>query len=186
MQIENHWLLEARPCPSPFFNERPAGEMSLLVVHNIALPPLTYGGQAIEQLFTGCLPTDAHPYFAQLKGLEVSAHLLIRRTGELVQFVAFDKRAWHAGVSSFAGREQCNDFSIGIELEGSDNQPYTQQQYQQLAGVTHLLMCHYPLISQERICGHNAIAPKRKTDPGSAFDWQAYQQGLDALIRGSK
>ncbi|NLW04576.1 MAG: 1,6-anhydro-N-acetylmuramyl-L-alanine amidase AmpD, partial [Pseudomonadaceae bacterium] len=134
MQIENHWLLEARPCPSPFFNERPAGEMSLLVVHNIALPPLTYGGQAIEQLFTGCLPTDAHPYFAQLKGLEVSAHLLIRRTGELVQFVAFDKRAWHAGVSSFAGREQCNDFSIGIELEGSDNQPYTQQQYQQLAG----------------------------------------------------
>lgn len=186
MQIENHWLLEARPCPSPFFNERPAGEMSLLVVHNIALPPLTYGGQAIEQLFTGCLPTDAHPYFAQLKGLEVSAHLLIRRTGELVQFVAFDKRAWHAGVSSFAGRKQCNDFSIGIELEGSDNQPYTQQQYQQLAGVTYLLMRHYPLISQERICGHNAIAPKRKTDPGEAFNWQAYQQDLNALIRGGE
>lgn len=182
MQIENHWLLEARPCPSPFFNERPAGEMSLLVVHNIALPPLTYGGQAIEQLFTGCLPTDAHPYFAQLKGLEVSAHLLIRRTGELVQFVAFDKRAWHAGVSSFAGRKQCNDFSIGIELEGSDNQPYTLQQYKQLAGVTHALIKHYPLLSQTRICGHNDIAPDRKTDPGEAFDWQVYRHDLAAYF----
>lgn len=182
MQIENHWLTSARQCPSHFFNERPADEVSLLVIHNIALPPLIYGGKAIEQLFTGCLPTDAHPYFAQLKGLEVSAHLLIRRTGELVQFVAFDKRAWHAGASSFAGRKQCNDFSIGIELEGSDNQPYTLQQYKQLAGVTHALIKHYPLLSQTRICGHNDIAPDRKTDPGEAFDWQVYRHDLAAYF----
>lgn len=185
MQIENHWLKEARSCLSPFFNERPLGEISLLVIHNIALPPLTYGGPGIEQLFTGYLPAEAHPYFATLKGVEVSAHLLIRRTGELVQFVPFDKRAWHAGVSNYLGREQCNDFSIGIELEGSDNQPYTLRQYQQLALVTGALISHYPLLSKQRICGHDAIAPGRKTDPGLAFDWQAYQQDLDDLIRRS-
>ena len=183
MQIENHWLLEARPCPSPFFNERPAGEMSLLVVHNIALPPLTYGGPGIEQLFTGCLPLEAHPYFATLNGVQVSAHLLIRRTGELVQFVAFDKRAWHAGVSNFEGREQCNDFALGIELEGSDNQPYTQVQYKQLVLVTKVLMHHYPLLNKNRICGHDKIAPGRKTDPGLAFDWLAYKQDLEGLLR---
>lgn len=184
MQIDNHWLKEARSCPSPFFNERPSSEISLLVIHNIALPPLTYGGLGIEQLFTGCLPADAHPYFAHLEGVEVSAHLLIRRTGELVQFVAFDQRAWHAGVSSFNGRGQCNDFSIGIELEGSDNQPYTGLQYQQLSKVSQALIQEYPLLNKERICGHDAIAPGRKTDPGSAFNWLAYQQDLDALIRG--
>jgi len=182
MQIENHWLTEARPCPSPFFNERPKGEVSLLVVHNIALPPLTYGGKGIEQLFTGCLPLDAHPYFKTLEAVEVSAHLLIRRTGELVQFVAFDKRAWHAGVSSFGGRTQCNDFSIGIELEGSDNQPYTQLQYKQLALVTRVLIDHYDLLNEDRICGHDAIAPGRKTDPGSSFNWLDYKQSLQALL----
>lgn len=181
MQIENHWLKAARQCPSPFFNERPSSEISLLVIHNIALPPLTYGGKGIEQLFTGCLPAAAHPYFEPLQGVEVSAHLLIRRTGELVQFVAFDKRAWHAGVSSFEGREQCNDFALGIELEGSDNQPYTQVQYQQLVAVTVALLAEYPLLSKQRICGHDAIAPNRKTDPGKAFDWQAYQQHLNAF-----
>lgn len=180
MQIENHWLKEARSCPSPFFNERPAGEISLLVIHNIALPPLTYGGPAIEQLFTGYLPLDAHPYFATLEGVEVSAHLLIRRTGELIQFVAFDKRAWHAGVSSFEGRDECNDFALGIELEGSDSQPYTKIQYQQLAQVTKALMQTYPLLTRQRICGHDAIAPERKTDPGEAFDWLGYQQDLKA------
>lgn len=183
MQIENHWLKEARSCPSPFFNERPTGEISLLVIHNIALPPLTYGGNAIEQLFTGCLPLDAHPYFATLEGVEVSAHLLIRRTGELIQFVAFDKRAWHAGASSFEGRDECNDFALGIELEGSDNQPYTQIQYQQLTQVTKALMQAYPLLTSQRICGHDAIAPERKTDPGKAFDWLGYQQDLASLIR---
>ncbi len=180
MQIENHWLKEARLCPSPFFNERPEGEISLLVIHNIALPPLTYGGSAIEQLFTGCLPLDAHPYFATLEGVEVSAHLLIRRTGELIQFVAFDKRAWHAGASSFEGRDECNDFALGIELEGSDSQPYTKIQYQQLAQVTKALMQTYPLLTRQRICGHDAIAPERKTDPGEAFDWLGYQQDLKA------
>jgi len=182
MQIKNHWLTEARPCPSPFFNERPANEVSLLVIHNIALPPLTYGGKAIEALFTGCLSPDGHPYFKTLVGVEVSAHLLIRRTGELVQFVAFDKRAWHAGVSSFGGREQCNDFSVGIELEGSDNQPYTQVQYKQLVLVTKALIDHYPLLNKERICGHDAIAPGRKTDPGPTFDWLSYKQELEGLL----
>lgn len=178
MQIKNHWLTQVRPCPSPFFNERPCGEISLLVIHNIALPPLTYGGLGIEQLFTGCLPADAHPYFAPLKGVKVSAHLLIRRTGELVQFVAFDKRAWHAGASSFKGRTECNDFSIGIELEGSDNQPYTQLQYKQLTLVTRALIDHYDLLNKDRICGHDAIAPGRKTDPGSSFNWLGYKQSL--------
>ncbi|GLR63422.1 1,6-anhydro-N-acetylmuramyl-L-alanine amidase AmpD [Marinospirillum insulare] len=178
MQIKNHWLVEARACPSPFFNERPNNELSLLVIHNIALPPLTYGGRAIEQLFTGSLPLDEHPYFEGLEGIKVSAHLLIRRTGELVQFVAFDKRAWHAGVSNYAGRVECNDFSVGIELEGSDNQPYTEKQYQQLTLVTKALIDHYPLLTKDRICGHDAIAPGRKTDPGSAFNWLSYQQSL--------
>lgn len=182
MQINNHWLTEARFSPSLFFNERPAGEVSLLVIHNIALPPLTYGGEGIEQLFTGCLPHDAHSYFEHLQGVEVSAHLLIRRTGELVQFVAFDKRAWHAGISSFEGREQCNDFAIGVELEGSDNQPYTQYQYQQLALVTSVLIAHYPLLNKKRICGHDTIAPGRKTDPGAAFNWLRYEQGLEKLL----
>lgn len=182
MQIENHWLTQARACPSPFFNERPSDEVSLLVIHNIALPPLTYGGNAIEQLFTGCLPLNNHPYFKTLEGVEVSAHLLIQRTGELVQFVAFDKRAWHAGVSNFAGRAQCNDFSIGIELEGSDNQPYTQLQYKQLVLVTKALIDHYPLLNKDRICGHDAIAPGRKTDPGRAFNWSGYKQSLHALL----
>lgn len=181
MQIDKHWLVAARRCPSPFFNQRPHSEISLLVIHNIALPPLTYGGSYIEDLFTGQLNCQVHPYFTQLENLEVSAHLLIRRTGELVQFVAFNQRAWHAGVSCFQGRTNCNDFSLGIELEGSDDQVYTAQQYQQLTQVSHSLMQAYPLITSERICGHSDLAPERKTDPGAAFDWHLFHQQLAQL-----
>lgn len=179
MQINNHWLTEARRCPSPFFNQRPDNEISLLVVHNIALPPKVYGGCWIEALFTGELPPDQHPYFAEVAHLQVSAHLLIRRTGELVQFVGFDQRAWHAGQSNFQGRENCNDFAVGIELEGSDDQPYTVRQYSQLIAVSQLLMQTYPGITPDRICGHDQLAPDRKTDPGQAFDWLAYLGALD-------
>lgn len=189
MQLTNHLLSNKskkssqsiRFCPSPFFNERPqgkAGQISLLVIHNIALPPLTYGGNNIENLFSGRLNCQAHPYFAQLEGLEVSAHLLIKRTGEVIQFVPFNLRAWHAGISSFQGRSNCNDFSIGIELEGSDNQPFAANQYQQLIRVSQLLMANYPLISLGRICGHQDIAFGRKTDPGSYFNWQKFRCGL--------
>lgn len=178
MRIQQHWLAEARCVASPFFNARPQQEISLLVIHNIALPPMTYGGRWIEALFTGQLDGSQHPYFASLTGLEVSAHLLIRRTGELVQFVGFDQRAWHAGQSCYAGRENCNDFSIGIELEGTDHQPYTPFQYQQLIAVTQTLMQTYPEITDQRIVGHQQIAPERKTDPGPAFDWCFFLQAV--------
>jgi len=178
MNIVDHWLQEARACPSPFFNERPNQEISLLVIHSIALPPKTYGGGWIEKLFTGDLPPDQHPYFAAIANLQVSCHLLIQRTGDLVQFVGFDQRAWHAGQSCFEGRENCNDFALGIEMEGSDDQPYTQIQYQQLCAVTRSLLATYPQISKERICSHAQIAPERKTDPGPAFDWQHYLREL--------
>lgn len=175
MKIVDHWLQEAEFCASTHFNSRPdPQDISLLVVHNIALPPRTYGGGWVEKFFQGELPAEVHPYFASLQGVRVSAHLLIERTGRLVQFVGFDQRAWHAGQSCYQGRENCNDFSIGIEMEGSDDQPYTQVQYQQLVQVTRQLMKTYPGITRERICGHAQVAPGRKTDPGPAFDWQSY------------
>lgn len=178
MKLVDHWLEDARRCPSPFYNARPHQEISLLVIHSIALPPLTFGGDNIEKLFKGQLESERHPYFEQLADLKVSAHLLIRRTGELVQFVAFDQRAWHAGRSSFAGRSNCNDFAIGIEMEGSDHQPYTEPQYAVLQQVTQVLKHAYPAITTERICSHAAIAPDRKTDPGPAFDWDRYLKGV--------
>lgn len=168
----------ARRCPSPNFNQRPDTPISLVVVHNISLPPRQFGGAYIEQLFTNCLNPHEHAYFAQIAHLQVSAHLLIRRTGELVQFVPFTARAWHAGQSSYQGRANCNDFSIGIELEGADDIPYEQVQYQQLARVIACLKQHYPAIA-EHITGHSDIAPERKTDPGSAFDWSMLSRLLD-------
>lgn len=157
---------------SPNQNERPDPcEISLLVIHGISLPPNQFGGTYIDELFTNKLDCSAHPYFEQLKSLRVSAHLLIRREGELVQFVSFDKRAWHAGLSIFQLRENCNDFSVGIELEGADDTAYTEKQYQQLAAVARCLMIAYPGITKDRIVGHSDIAPGRKTDPGSAFNW---------------
>ena len=169
MKLEDGWITSARKVPSPHFNQRPENEIpSLLIIHNISLPPGEFGGPWIDQLFTGTLPPDAHPYFADC---------LIRRDGELVQYVSFDQRAWHAGVSQFAGRENCNDFSMGIELEGTDTLPYTDAQYKTLKKVSALLLKHYPL-TLERITGHSDIAPQRKTDPGPAFDWIRYKESI--------
>lgn len=177
--IENGWLLGARRVESPNCDERPTGaEISLLVVHGISLPPRQYGGDYIEQLFCNCLNPDEHPYFAEIAALRVSAHVLIRRDGEVVQFVPFSRRAWHAGVSCFEGRDRCNDFSIGIELEGCDDEAYQPEQYSQLAGVANSVMKAYPGITPARIAGHSDIAPGRKTDPGSAFDWSCFRQQL--------
>ncbi|NEH18380.1 1,6-anhydro-N-acetylmuramyl-L-alanine amidase AmpD [Pantoea agglomerans] len=178
MKIKQGWLTCVRHVPSPHCNERPDNEApSLLVIHNISLPPGEFGGPWIDKLFTGTLPPDAHPYFADIAALKVAAHCLIRRDGEIVQYVPFDKRAWHAGISQFEGRENCNDFSIGIELEGIDSEPYSEAQYRALQQVTQLLLQHYPL-TPARITGHSDIAPVRKTDPGPAFDWDYYKQLL--------
>lgn len=178
MQLAEGKLSDVRYVASPHFNQRPAGEQpSLLVIHNISLPPGEFGGPWIDALFTGTLDPQAHPYFAGIAALRVSAHCLIRRDGEIVQYVPFGQRAWHAGVSCWQGREGCNDFSIGIELEGTDTLPYTDVQYQQLVAITRLLMQHYPL-QAANITGHSNIAPVRKTDPGPSFDWARYHQAL--------
>jgi AmpD protein len=166
------WLQGARRVRSPNHDARPDGTaIDLLVVHGISLPPGEFGGPAIERLFTNRLDPQAHPYFMGIAGLKVSAHLLIRRDGEVVQFVPFGARAWHAGASEFRGRSRCNDFSIGVELEGTDEVPYTARQYARLATVARVLMRAYPAITRARLVGHSDIAPGRKTDPGLAFDW---------------
>ncbi len=178
MRLLNGWLVGVKHVPSPHFDCRPEDENpSLLVVHNISLPPGEFGGPWIDALFTGQLDSDAHPYFAGIAHLRVSAHCLIRRDGQIVQYVPFDKRAWHAGVSVYQGRERCNDFSIGIELEGTDTLPYTDEQYQQLTSLTRLLIQQYPSVA-ENMTGHCDIAPGRKTDPGSSFDWARFRQLL--------
>ena len=167
--IANGWLLSARKVFSPNHNARPQPDaISLLVIHNISLPPGRFGNNYVEQFFCNCLDGDIDPYFKKIKDMKVSAHLLIARTGELVQFVAFDQRAWHAGESSYQGRGNCNDFSIGIELEGCDHLPYTDRQYHQLSGVARVLMRAYPAITRHTGVGHSDIAPGRKTDPGPA------------------
>ena len=149
-----------------------------LIVHGISLPPGEFGGPEIEQLFTNSLDWDAHPYFAGIRGIEVSAHLLIRRDGELIQFVPFDRRAWHAGESHFRGRRCCNDFSVGIELEGADETPYTDSQYTVLIAVSNALIAAYPALSARELAAHSDISPGRKTDPGPAFDWLRLYDGL--------
>jgi AmpD protein len=172
MYIQNHWLTDIIHIPSPNFNQRPdEKDISLIVIHCISLPPQQFGGDYIEQLFCNRLNPDEHPYFKAIYQLQVSAHLLIRRDGEIVQYVAFNQRAWHAGVSNYQGRGLCNDFSIGIELEGTETIPYTTEQYQQLAKVIQLLLQHYPTLSKTQITGHSDIAPQRKTDPGDSFQW---------------
>lgn len=165
-------LSGVRQVLSTHFDERPAGAgIELIVVHGISLPPGEFGGAWIDRLFTGCLPADAHPYFREIAGLRVSSHALIRRTGEIVQYVPFPRRAWHAGASQFQGRSNCNDFSVGIELEGTDDRPYTDAQYESLAALIDALLAAYPSLSRDRIAGHSDIAPGRKSDPGPAFDW---------------
>lgn len=165
---------------SPHSDERPIGtKIDMIVIHGISLPPGEFGGSCIEDFFCGQLDSSAHPYFTTIAGLKVSAHLLIKRTGEVIQFVPFTKRAWHAGESSFQGQARCNDFSIGIELEGTDDLPYESAQYQALNQVIQSLVHAYPAITQDRIVGHSDIAPGRKTDPGQTFDW-AYLKGISA------
>ncbi len=179
IDTETGLIEPARQCPSPNCDARPAGAApELLVVHGISLPPGEFGGPGIEQLFTNQLDWDAHPYFQEIRGMEVSAHLLIRRDGELVQFVPFTQRAWHAGESTFRGRLRCNDFSIGVELEGEDETPYSDAQYEVLAGVTQAISSAYPQITGREVAAHSDIAPGRKTDPGPAFDWLRLYDGL--------
>ena len=161
---------------SPHFDERPEGEkVTLVVIHNISLPPGEFGGPHIDELFMGTLHPGAHPYFAGLAGVRVSAHYLIRRDGSLIQYVEPDKRAWHAGASSWKGRERCNDFSIGIELEGADDVPFSEHQYETLARLTRALFEKYGELD---IAGHSDIAPERKTDPGPFFDWDRFRASI--------
>ena len=165
-------LAGVRQVLAPHCDERPAGMAAeLIVVHGISLPPGSFGGPWIERLFAAVLPAAAHPYFAEVVALRVSAHLLVRRDGRVVQFVPFTQRAWHAGASSWQQRSNCNDFSIGIELEGTDDTPYEPAQYQVLAQLIAALCAAYPALSPQRVVGHSDIAPGRKSDPGAAFDW---------------
>ena len=177
------WLKDVRRIPSPNFDDRPEGiDICLLVIHAISLPPGEFGTPCIEQLFCNSLDPDAHPYFEQLEGLKVSAHLLIDRKGEIIQFVPFHKRAWHAGRSEFNGRVNCNDFSIGIELEGADDVQYESVQYEVLAQVITELQQVWPQLGDANIRGHCHISPERKTDPGPAFDWDR----LHSLLNGDE
>lgn len=167
---------------SPNCDERPAGtNIDLLVIHGMSLPPGEFGGPWISDLFNNRLNGAAHPYFETIHQLHLSSHLLIRRDGSVLQFVPFQLRAWHAGASCYQGRTCCNDFSIGIELEGTDEIPYESMQYQRLAEITLLLIRNYPMLSKQHIVGHSDIAPGRKTDPGPAFDWDRYRLLLGRL-----
>ena len=182
MRILDHRLEGARFIPSPNHDERQTpDDLSLIVIHCISLPPGQFGTEGVTQLFTNALNPDEHPYYAGIAHLRVSAHLLIRRTGELVQYVPFNRRAWHAGVSCYAGREVCNDFSIGIELEGTDDTPYEDIQYERLNAVIEALLAAYPTLSREHITGHEHIAPGRKTDPGVFFEWSRLTGGSDPI-----
>ncbi len=170
------WWSAASAVPSPNFGPRPAGAaVSLVVVHSISLPPGAYGGDAIEKFFTNRLDFDAHPYFDALRGMEVSAHFVIRRNGELLQFVSCDERAWHAGRSSWRGRENCNDVSVGIELEGLEGSTFEAAQYVRLARVVRALSRRYAI---DDVVGHEHVAPGRKQDPGPGFDWLRLARAL--------
>ena len=170
---------------SPHWDARPSGQApELIVVHGISLPPGRYGGPWIDRRFCGNLPPEADPYFAQVAGLRVSAHALVRRDGRIVQYVPFHRRAWHAGASSWRGRNACNDFSVGIELEGTDTEPYEDAQYAALARLVHGLREAYPGLAPDHLAGHDEIAPGRKTDPGVSFDWPRLRRLLAAGHHG--
>ncbi len=175
----SHLIAGVRYVPSPNFDERPPDvPLSLIVIHNISLPPKEFGGPYIEQLFTNQLDSNEHPYFDEIKDQKVSAHVLIRRNGEVTQFLPFNKRAWHAGQSEYKGCDNCNDFAIGIELEGADEIPYEEVQYSVLAALVDSLRMVYPSLSKEAIVGHSDISPDRKTDPGLAFQWKKFRELL--------
>jgi AmpD protein len=177
MHIDAAGLLDtAQFIASPNCDERPTGtEISLLVIHNISLPPNEFSGQGVIDLFTNRIDPQAHPYYQSLQGLKVSAHFFVRRDGTIIQFVSCNDRAWHAGVSNWQGKDRCNDYSIGIELEGSDITPFTDTQYEVLITLTQCLCNQYPI---QHIAGHSDVAPGRKTDPGPCFDWERYDSGL--------
>lgn len=181
--IDAHWLAEAKYCCSPNFDERPDCCIDSIVIHNISLPPGQFGGNYIDALFTNCLDPQVHEYFVDICDLKVSSHLLIDRQGDVTQYVGFDKRAWHAGVSSYNGRACFNDFSIGIELEGTDWLPYDVRQYFKLAEITLVLQQYYPEIETGNIVGHSTISPGRKTDPGPAFDWRRLHGLLESIAK---
>jgi AmpD protein len=172
------WLEGVAWLPSPNFGERPAGEVSLIVVHNISLPPDEFGGDWVEAFFLNRLDPQAHPYFATIADAQVSAHFYVRRDGRIIQFVGCDRRAWHAGSSNWCGRDNCNDYSVGIELEGSDSQPFMAAQYAALWTLIDALRRRYPIAS---IAGHSDVAPGRKTDPGPNFDWAAVRTRYPSL-----
>ena len=179
MKIRNHRLKDIKFLESPNFNDRPFDEdISLLVIHSISLPPKTYNTDHIERFFLNKLDFTSHSFYKKIDGMKVSAHVLIKRNGEIIQFVPFDKRAWHAGVSSYNGKNDCNNFSIGIELEGNVEDCYTDNQYESLINVTNTILNYYPNIDKTRIIGHSEIAPNRKADPGKNFEWDKY---LDSL-----
>jgi AmpD protein len=180
MDIRNGLLSFGEFIPSPNKNTYPENtKINLLVIHCISLPRAHFGGSGIIELFTNKLNPKEHPDYVDIADLKVSSHLLIRRDGQVIQFVPFTERAWHAGVSTFGGRSNCNDFSLGIELEGTDDTEFTDEQYQALAKVTKSIRHEYPRITPDRIVGHSDIAPGRKTDPGIKFDWQKYRNLLD-------
>jgi AmpD protein len=178
LDLASGWCQDVHVCLSPNHNARPSGEISLLVIHNISLPPAQFATGKVQEFFQNRLDVTEHPYFEGIADLRVSAHFLIERDGTVTQFVSCLDRAWHAGVSSFEGRETCNDFSVGIELEGTDDLPFTDAQYHALTALTRQLQSAYPGITAQRICGHSDIAPGRKTDPGPAFDWARYRAAL--------
>lgn len=182
--LRDGWLSPVRRVPSPNCDARPEGcAIDLLIVHGISLPPREFGGGFIDALFTNTLDPAAHPYFRDIHDKPVSAHLLIDRGGAVTQYVPFGLRAWHAGASSFAGRPACNDYSIGIELEGCDDLPYEAVQYLRLAAIVRVLRCAWPGITRGRIVGHCDVSPGRKTDPGREFDWNRLYTLLDAPDR---
>ena len=177
--ITDHRVDQAEFILSPNFSDRPEGiKPTLLVIHNISLPPGEFGGPYIADFFQNKLDASKHPFFEEIANLQVSSHLLIDREGQLIQFVDLNKKAWHAGISEFEGQKECNDFSIGIELEGTDTEPYSDKQYLSLISLTNCLLESYSGISTERIVGHSDIAPSRKTDPGVSFDWSRYKDSL--------
>lgn len=180
LTIANHWLKQVNRVISPNHDQRPdENDISLIVIHCISLPPGVFDNHYIDQLFTNCLNPNDHKYFITISNLTVSAHLLIKRNGQVTQYVPFNQRAWHAGQSCYMGRASCNDFSIGIELEGTDTGLYTNSQYNQLAEIIASLIEHYPNLSKSKITGHSDIAPQRKTDPGPGFDWVHFYSILD-------
>jgi AmpD protein len=180
-------LRGATQVASPNYDSRPPGvEADLIVVHGISLPPGEFGGPWIDRLFTNSLPAELHPYFSEVCSLRVSSHLVVKRDGAVTQYVKFTERAWHAGKSSYQGREACNDFSVGVELEGTDTQPYEAAQYGALAKIVAALCAAYPRLSGDRVVGHSDISPGRKTDPGPAFDWPLAQRLIAAAVTAGK